>query len=1024
MIKHKYNLIILGAGRPFSGGQHTSLQNISSESRVLDWVLQAVKFLHPKIHFIIGYQIDEIVSRYPNLHYTINPKWKSTGSAMSLLEAPLTENTQYIITYADILFREATVKELVELDADIAIAVDSKWKERYSSRTLTDIDRCEKVSFSDKQVTHLGSDISSEIADAEFIGLVSLRPSVIRFLKDKSKLLLKDMHKANLSQLLELLRKHGFSIKALDVAGGWAELNKPHDLANFILGTKAQTLHRLKEVLTLSQIEPQISFTVAEWGDCSGQIISHIQDTFKSTRLVVRSSAISEDCFDNSNAGAYTSILNVDTVSKNSIENAVVQVIASYLDNNPANQVLLQPMIKNVRISGVVFTRTLSHGAPYYVINFDDSTQSTESITSGTSRDHKTLIICRDNKVKLDENIPMALRSLLPALQEIERLLNYTSLDFEFAIGSDGTVHILQVRPLAFSRYENGDDDAIFHSLECAVSKFRNLQQPSAFVVGESAIFGIMPDWNPAEIIGTKPSRLSVDLYRYLIMDEVWATQRAEYGYRDVRPQPLLVSFSGHPYVDIRSSFNSFVPATLNDELAGRLVNFYLSRLCENPHLHDKVEFEIVPTCYAFDFQDWSECLVSKGGFLKSEIEELHNGLRNITLGAIVRIQDDLKTVDIAEKRFESIKSSKMSSLEKALALLEDCRLHGTLVFAHLARSAFVAIALLKSAVHKKVISQDAMNSFLNSIKTVAHEFTDDATGVAQQKITWDEFVDRYGHLRPGTYDITSESYGNNIEKFLKPAVEQAKNNNKHEPMKNNDAWLNEKQNFSDALSRIGILEDIDTVEEFLRSAIEGREYAKFTFTRNLSSALDCIVDYGKEFGLEREQLAHLSLGSLFDLRSGNIVADDITTWLRSEIDISKKFHKKTSKIELPPLITSESDFYAFLYPNSQPNYVGSGRVVAECTEICVADSDQDQSFLVGKILLIPQADPGFDWIFSYNVAGLITMYGGGNSHMAIRASEFGLPAAIGVGENKYSILAQSSIIELDANNRRIQVLQ
>ena len=98
------------------------------------------------------------------------------------------------------------------------------------------------------------------------------------------------------------------------------------------------------------------------------------------------------------------------------------------------------------------------------------------------------------------------------------------------------------------------------------------------------------------------------------------------------------------------------------------------------------------------------------------------------------------------------------------------------------------------------------------------------------------------------------------------------------------------KQNFSDALSRIGIIEDIGTIEEFFRSAIEGREYAKFTFTRNLSSALDCIVDYGKGLGLEREQLAHLSLGTLFDLKSGNIVADDITTWLLSKIDASKKF--------------------------------------------------------------------------------------------------------------------------------------
>ena len=51
-------------------------------------------------------------------------------------------------------------------------------------------------------------------------------------------------------------------------------------------------------------------------------------------------------------------------------------------------------------------------------------------------------------------------------------------------------------------------------------------------------------------------------------------------------------------------------------------------------------------------------------------------------------------------------------------------------------------------------------------------------------------------------------------------------------------------------------------------------------------------------------------------------------------------------------------------------------------------------------------------------------MYGGGNSHMAIRANEFGLPAAIGVGENIYSTLTQASVVELDVTNRRITVIQ
>lgn len=75
----------------------------------------------------------------------------------------------------------------------------------------------------------------------------------------------------------------------------------------------------------------------------------------------------------------------------------------------------------------------------------------------------------------------------------------------------------------------------------------------------------------------------------------------------------------------------------------------------------------------------------------------------------------------------------------------------------------------------------------------------------------------------------------------------------------------------------------------------------------------------------------------------------------------------------------------------------------------------------LGKIVLIENADPGYDWGFSHNIAGFITAYGGANSHMAIRAAEFGLSAVIGVGEKNFQRYAQEKQITLDCQNRIIQ---
>ena len=57
----------------------------------------------------------------------------------------------------------------------------------------------------------------------------------------------------------------------------------------------------------------------------------------------------------------------------------------------------------------------------------------------------------------------------------------------------------------------------------------------------------------------------------------------------------------------------------------------------------------------------------------------------------------------------------------------------------------------------------------------MAHEFVTDAKEVAN-KIKIEDFIETYGHLRPGTYDITSETYAEN-EKIYRPVVQSQKNN-------------------------------------------------------------------------------------------------------------------------------------------------------------------------------------------------------------------------------------------------------
>ena len=76
-----------------------------------------------------------------------------------------------------------------------------------------------------------------------------------------------------------------------------------------------------------------------------------------------------------------------------------------------------------------------------------------------------------------------------------------------------------------------------------------------------------MSDWNPAEMIGTKPHILASSLYSELITDNVWAIQRNDYGYKNVEPNRLMINLAGTTYIDIRTDFNSFLPRVLPDRI-------------------------------------------------------------------------------------------------------------------------------------------------------------------------------------------------------------------------------------------------------------------------------------------------------------------------------------------------------------------------------------------------------------------------------------------------------------------------
>ncbi len=122
-------------------------------------------------------------------------------------------------------------------------------------------------------------------------------------------------------------------------------------------------------------------------------------------------------------------------------------------------------------------------------------------------------------------------------------------------------------------------------------------------------------------------------------------------------------------------------------------------------------------------------------------------------------------------------------------------------------------------------------------------------------------------------------------------------------------------------------------------------------------------------------------------------------------------------KIKLPALIRRPSDAQFYQVLAEEPNFVTSGCITAPvCTNI-------DPNSVAGKIVFIEAADPGFDWLFSYEIAGLVTQFGGLNSHMAIRAQELNVPAVIGAGEWWFKKWKNAEMLKIDCQCQKVHII-
>lgn len=786
--------------------------------------------------------------------------------------------------------------------------------------------------------------------------------------------------------------------------------------------SKADVLKNLYGKLKYSRIEKMRIVTGGEFERDPYSMAKDIGGEFGAGKIVVRSSSSNEDGMNTSNAGHYESVLGVDPGNPEEVMRAIREVLESYkcdLDDVTDEQVLIQTQVESISYSGVIFSRELKKNRPYYAITYDED--STDAVTSG--RGGKTVYILRNAH---EDSLPEHWHALIRAMRELEGVFSDYPIDVEFVVDEKNAVTIFQVRPLAASiRAEKCSisDEEIFAAADRACQKYREIGD----LLGEkNTILSDMAFWNPAEMIGENPHPLDYSLYREIITSSAWNQGLSYIGYKEVDGD-LMYKLGNKPYISLRKSFLGLMPDDVDDRLEKKLLEYYNRKLIADPTAHDKIEFEIAFSEYDFATEDKLRKLETQG-FTHEEIQDLSDSLFNLTNNAICNFNrnrmKDLRALNGLRVHRENTRSNWLMAhndvitlLQFFVQLIESIKHYGTPKFARQARLAFISKAISRSLVYRGLFTDKDIDDFMMSIYTVASEYDSDFQDLVDGRITRVTFDEKYGHLRSGTYDITCDTYAHREFDLSKGSAVARKQRQTIEQLKHTSLDM---VKMLDALEDIGFYVELKEFVDFLRDSMEEREYFKFEFTKTLSLAIDILIDIGDKLGIAKEDMAYLEVTDI-QLAVSRPAGEIKKNWLRI-IEKNKKAFETDSMLIFPDVVYSPGQLGCIEVWEARPNFITSECVTGEVVllENYENEDHEDIADVAGKIVVLPKADPGYDWIFAKGIKGFITKYGGVASHMAIRCAEFNIPAAIGCGDCIYSFVEKQICITLDCAKGKI----
>jgi phosphoenolpyruvate phosphomutase len=192
------------------------------------------------ITVVCGYKHEAV--KLPNIRKVVNQAYAETGEVASLASALDGLEGPALIAYGDILFRDYILDLLFDCEADIAIAVDAKWRQHRADapKHAPDLVLCSQPYTEDLflddtpvEVEAFEGLVARDTAQGEWIGLARLSAAGLAALNEAVAEMREDgsFNKAGLPDLFNRLIAKGLRPRVVYITGHWLDVNDAFDLA-------------------------------------------------------------------------------------------------------------------------------------------------------------------------------------------------------------------------------------------------------------------------------------------------------------------------------------------------------------------------------------------------------------------------------------------------------------------------------------------------------------------------------------------------------------------------------------------------------------------------------------------------------------------------------------------------------------------------------------------------------------------------------------------------------------------------